>query len=617
VNTPIQRIQRGRVTWLAAGEEGRALVTASEPDLAALNEREAQPVKTSLVRTVWRLPGYYVKEYRARRVGDRLAGLIRGSRAMAEWRAARRLIALGVPTFQPIAVGEEHRWGVVVRSLLVMREIEDATSLGDVVTSGRIEPGQRRALIAAFAALVRRLHEGGVEHLDPHTGNFLVTGVETSRPVVHLIDLHPVRLRSAGARPHRRSLCAPRDVSQGGVASTGKPTPARGALSRRARRRCLGRLWAAFHLATSRQDRLRFLRAYASGKGVRYLLPERPTGRFAQKVPDTFSLSVVTRGRREAHRLWRRRDRRCRRPGKYFFRIRTWRVKALAVAELDRPDHRRWLCEPEALMTCGDVEVVKTEAGAAIVRTDLKDRTGARCIYVKRIPVRTWRGCLRRSPAMRAWRRGHGMLNRALPTARPLAVVNRRWGPFLRRSYLVTEAVPHAVSLYDLLSRPTLTGAQASVLAAALGRLVAGMHEVGFSHGDLKLVNILARLEGGRRHDQQCATAGQDRPCHLALWLIDLDGARRHRGPVRRRRRVRDLARLLVAIRRFDRGHPGVVGRDECRAFLDAYLGPWVRAEDRTAWCERVQRRARRLATERRKRRDGSRGRLPHTEPPT
>lgn len=547
----VERIQARGFTWLVAGTAGRSVVAGNGPDVTALTVASAQRVKTSPVRTVWRVGPWFVKDHRLRRVGDRLRAVLVGSKAWAEWRAARRLRAAGVPTIEPAAVGWRRRWGLVGRCILVTRAIVGAAPLTDLLRPGRLPARARRAVIQACAHLLRQLHQAGIEHRDLYADNLLVEGADAGRPVVHVIDLHRIRFsRRLGLRARRRNLVL---------------------------------LATALRLETSAADRWRFFRAYAAGAGE------------VGGDPKAFVRDVMRRVERATHRFWARRDRRCLKPGKYFGRMRNLHVKALMVAEWDNSFHRHWLQNPAALMA--GAEVVKAGRSATVVRAMVLDHVGRREVYIKRYNMWKLHQRFQRTRAMRAYWLGHAILNRGLPTPVPLAAVNRRWvGPVTRRAYLITEAVPGGVALDDWLRDPARRPAERRAVAAALGRLMARMHRAGFSHPDLKLNNILVTLR-----ETGPEGAGPD------LHVIDLDGARRYRRAVPERPRVRALARLWWAMQELEGDHPGTCGRAECGAFLDGYLGPGADDAARRAWCARAEARMRRLATVRRPRRDGER----------
>jgi serine/threonine protein kinase len=152
--------------------------------------------------------------------------------------------------------------------------------------------------------------------------------------------------------------------------------------------------------------------------------------------------------------------------------------------------------------------------------------------------------CLRPSRARRAFRRGHQLLTRRIATALPLAALERRRGPLLLDSILVTEAV-EGRDLHQFLSRWLSTPATADAvlsppeqrhLAQAvlwqLGRLLRRLHDSRFAHRDLKASNVLVRWSPGERPE---------------LVLIDLDGLRRVWW-LTARRRFQGLMRLNVSL---------------------------------------------------------------------
>jgi tRNA A-37 threonylcarbamoyl transferase component Bud32 len=132
-----------------------------------------------------------------------------------------------------------------------------------------------------------------------------------------------------------------------------------------------------------------------------------------------------------------------------------------------------------------------------------------------------WRDVFRPTRAERAFRHGLGLERAGVATPRALAVGVQRFLRWPRRAYLVTEWVPGAITLQDLLDRERqLPREQVYQLADLLARL----HNHGFSHRDLKSSNVLF----------------DDR---LQPQLIDLDGVRSF-GRLGERRAVADLTRF-------------------------------------------------------------------------
>ena len=119
-------------------------------------------------------------------------------------------------------------------------------------------------------------------------------------------------------------------------------------------------------------------------------------------------------------------------------------------------------------------------------------------------------------------------LRRGVPTPEPLALLAVPGPPGLWRGWLATAELPGAASLE---SRRGSAGEPAAVRAAM--RVVRSMHDAGIEHRDLNVGNLVVRP----------GPDGDD------VFILDLDGARLHDGPLDlplRRRALRRLERSTV-----------------------------------------------------------------------
>jgi hypothetical protein len=109
--------------------------------------------------------------------------------ARAEWDAVRQLNALGIPTLQVVARGQDHPSPGAVRSSFVMSAELTGAEEGHHYVA-RLNAADRRALLRRVAAYTRQLHSGGLVHKDLYLCHYMTTpdpaGVE---PCIHLIDL--------------------------------------------------------------------------------------------------------------------------------------------------------------------------------------------------------------------------------------------------------------------------------------------------------------------------------------------------------------------------------------------------------------------------------------------
>ncbi len=199
--------------------------------------------------------------------------------------------------------------------------------------------------------------------------------------------------------------------------------------------------------------------------------------------------------------------------------------------------------------------VVKSNRVRAVIRIPLD----AGDLYLKHDPYRGLLASLRflvtPSRARSEWNTMRRLIERKIPTVRPLAVgEDRRFGVPVT-SYLVTEGVRGVEPLDKLLRAdrmPPPEGARGRwrrQVAWALAEIVASFHREGFWHRDLHLGNFLAQPLGDE---------------DLSLRLVDLSKARspRHVGP---RQWIADLAWLDYSAR------PWATRTDRLR-FLCAYL---------------------------------------------
>lgn len=108
----------------------------------------------------------------------------------------------------------------------------------------------------------------------------------------------------------------------------------------------------------------------------------------------------------------------------------------------------------------------------------------------------------RASKARRSFRKAYHLELAGIPTARPIATADRRIAGWLTRSYLLMEEIPDAVDLTNYFRGG---GQPSPELIHDAARLVAKLHDEGFSHRDLKESNLLLGASG-------------------QLHLIDLDG---------------------------------------------------------------------------------------------
>jgi tRNA A-37 threonylcarbamoyl transferase component Bud32 len=178
----------------------------------------------------------------------------------------------------------------------------------------------------------------------------------------------------------------------------------------------------------------------------------------------------------------------------------------------------------EEWLDAGRAKIVKHGPARTVYRVDLPEQS----IFLKHYRcLDLWgigRHLLRGSSSRREFRKAVELARRQVPTIRPVAVGEIRRSGVVGDNFLVTEAVPHAVSLHEYATRllPQLPLAQRrrmrNKLTRALARLCAAAHEAGVFHNDFHGGNILVRVD-------TCSAAPGDGRLP-DLYLVDLPGIR-------------------------------------------------------------------------------------------
>lgn len=543
--TRTYEIGHGAYRWtLAAGLAGGDLSCLLDPAGLPLDRwrqsGQATVVKETPHRTVYHvaLPGLdlHVKHYRGQR-RDGVRRLFRASRGRREFTLGNEVARRGVPTLELLACADVAAWRGRFDSFVVTRTLPGAVSLLDFLESSLpalAEPGGgllRRRLAVAIGRLLARQHQAGVTHDDLHPGNILLRPGD-AEPELYLIDLDMVRL--------------------------GRPLDWSAA---RANLVVLDRWFAA---RWTRTDRRRAWRAYCAAR-PELGLDERTA---AREVEAATRASLLTQLRGF--------DRRCLGGNRHYRAVRRGAVVGHCVNDLDPADLAALLADPEALFRRPDVRLLKQSPSSTVVECVLRVSGVERPVIGKRVPARSWKAVLaalfRPPPALTAYVLGHGLRLRGLPTPRPLAVLHRHRLGLPLVGYLLVEKVPQPQHLLGFLEslhgmptaeRRRRLGGMLDQLAGLLRRL----HRHRLSHRDLKAANLLVSpagwvmgQRGVREQPADPSTAGDH------LWFVDLHGVRRQ-GPVGKKRRMRDLARLHLSFL----AHADLTRADRLR-FLVGYL---------------------------------------------
>jgi hypothetical protein len=508
-----------------------------------LRNGQARLVKHGPQRAVYRVDAeqhtFFVKHYRCRRWWDALGHLFRHSPSRREFQRARATFDRRLPTAEPVAWLEARRAGVAHDSYLITRAVTGACSLDDYLHTtlpaldAPSAARMRRKLAVALAGLCAAAHRQGLDHDDLHAGNLLVrldtchaAAGDERLPELFLIDLPGVRLsRELGWRRTVASLTM---------------------------------LAASCSSFASTCDMWRFLNTYL---GLRPELQSR-----GRDLGRRVARAVPARKRR----IGRSRDKRSLRSNRDFYRHQHGGAAAMAVSDLPRDELAALAASPQAPLAANTHRPFKLSHRSMVVQAELKLETGSTLVAYKRVRPRNWWKTLlhyfRRNPAREAWYYGHALLVRGIPTARPLAVIERKRFGLPAEGYLATQWIAGASNLHvygwQLTQRPLAERRRRTrQVCESLGSLLGRMHSWHVSHRDLKGCNVLV-VE--RDNAVDCFLIDAD-SVHIPRRLIPLF-------------RAFNLGRLAATIE----AHTWVTRTDRLR-FFRAYLRELWRG-DPGAW---------------------------------
>ncbi|MBL8880805.1 MAG: hypothetical protein JNG88_16955 [Phycisphaerales bacterium] len=532
--------------WTIRNQFDRVLIGLPDDVWANPGKQRAwKLIKQNGAREVWRaeIAGavYYVKYFAQRPIADTIKRLFRTPTCQAEWNSGVFALQQGIAAVRPMAFVEHVARDGRRYSILITEGIEPSQPLSEFWQSLLRDDNPRRRredqmqIIERLAELIARAHQAGFEHLDMHAANLLVQPAAPRQYRVLLVDLHSARL----------------DVPIHDAAVV----------------RNLAQLNQWFRRFATIADRLRFLRAY-----LRFRNEFETTCRHGRAINRTFHELVhdlAASADRQARDIWAQRDRRVGRSGRYFSRVRVaggWAGNVFLRCKhshrdsptADRTFDADWWAAQLAhpLRWFAADTSCKNSHSAQVHRAELAHPDGSISMILKRPLARNWvrrlRMWLGRSRSMRGWHMGHALVNRDIRAARPLAMLEKRLGPIVLDSMLITELVPNAIDLAGYIRREYAQRSRREwrackhALSTALVAQLRRLEERGFAHLDCKAENLLVAGDPPR-----------------LVW-IDMDGVRfvRH---VTDEQKLAALARLFASVAAL----PGLARGDFARFLRD------------------------------------------------
>ena len=450
-----------------------------------------------------KLPGggdrsVFIKRYKVRGLQDVWKYSFFPSKAALEWKSLRNCEEWGLPMPRPLAVAEK-RSGVLLKdSCIILEALTQASPLNEYLE--RQLPGfppeqlwhLKQSLALSLAQLVRDVHKKGIFYRDLHAGNILIKTIDSGACELFLIDLH-------------RALFPP-------------------VLMQWMRVRDLAQLCNS--LSATQTDKLRFLKEYCRA------------GQLSKKsFYDVNKKLAAAADRMEKTRI-KSRSKRCVKNSTTFEVATSFGERYCGRRDFGRGACRQAIASHLSSLVRDEAQVLKKTAHS-IMTTHAEEKELPVPVCVKGYRSGGLRYALKSlavtSRAMKSWIAGNSLLVRGINTPRPQALLEKKYGPVVLKSFLITEWLAGSVELNDyiagLCERCAPRAAKDSFIAA-LARSVRDLHAQAVYHADLKSTNILV------------CEAGND---SWKFYFVDLDRVRFNKN-LTFRERANNLAQINASV---------------------------------------------------------------------
>jgi tRNA A-37 threonylcarbamoyl transferase component Bud32 len=171
----------------------------------------------------------------------------------------------------------------------------------------------------------------------------------------------------------------------------------------------------------------------------------------------------------------------------------TWNRFLVCGRQYHKEDILPLLNEPDIYMAKGQLLKNGNTATLAVVNI------GGLRLVVKRYNIKSgWHAlkrCLRPSRAWKSWKNAHRLILLGIPTPRPIALVEHRWGPLRAKAYFISEYV-EGTNVNHLARQGQLKNNNLQNLIDQFVGILQLFADASLSHGDFKATNFL--VEAGK-----------------------------------------------------------------------------------------------------------------------
>ena len=184
---------------------------------------------------------------------------------------------------------------------------------------------------------------------------------------------------------------------------------------------------------------------------------------------------------------------------------------------------KRLIADPDSVIDSG--RLLKDGNSATVALAEVNGKF----LVIKRYNIKNFIHALKRCPrntrAWTSWRNAHRLELLGIPTPKPIAFLERRWGPFRSTSYYISEYID-GTDLYRRITSDKTKKINIEALSISFGEVLKSLADANMSHCDFKATNFIV--------------AGKN------LYIIDIESMREHSSRWSLRRSLkRDYRRFM------------------------------------------------------------------------
>jgi tRNA A-37 threonylcarbamoyl transferase component Bud32 len=385
-------------------------------------------------------------------------------KAVSEWRNLRLLDSCGLPVPRPVAFGIKKNGLMLRDSCLIVEALLNTQPLNEYVAAQlplaateKVE-ALKQSLALSLAQLTAEIHNRNIYYRDLHAGNILIRVENNAQRCLFLIDLHRVWKPFIFMQWMRM-----RDLAQ-----------------------------LLNSLPEISSQRSLFIKEYLEATDS------------AKKSFASFDNELETTAQSLEARRIKSRSKRCIVNSTTFEIYKSLNEQYFGRRDFGKPASSKVIEKHAQYLAHSRKHIIK-ESENSIITTHERNSDVPRAVCVKHYFYRGFKYLLKsaaiKTRALKSWIAGNGLLVRGIRTPVPLALAERKLGPFIYESFLITEWLPEVRELNDYIkyiNQQGLSFADKINFIQCVAATIRNLHEKGVYHADLKSTNILVREEGPR-----------------------------------------------------------------------------------------------------------------------